>query len=598
MFKKSPHYKKISQADSEDDEVLLYAAAPLNQDAQLSDDQSFGTGIYNRDLRLNLNSPDHLQAKEKAMLRDRRHMIYSGLCCAALLVLLLGVALTVVVYAQVYLPQNLNTTSHTETPSEDPMCVKLPPPSPGGVNVCKGKNQPEDPTTKSLPSLPSKETEPVTPLSKTTSPTTLSRDTSAPFEETIPPRTTAGQSSFPTDPNSVPSEESVTTGRLTVESTEPSHQFAEDMLTETTTKNVDTTQSVKLDSATMHSQHTSRSVDWTRDVFPAATELSLQLFDMNRDGIQDVLTATVSDPCTCSLLALDGLTGITVWQKKVNFDVFSLRCILDANQDGVTDCIATGRFGGFISLSGVDGSIIWFVDSAITFPKYNFFFPLLVDDLDEDGVPDLINTHGGDPTYSPSEENRSPGSLVVVSGRTGGKLMDPVLMPDGGETYCSPVLFKMGDIDVVLFGSGGETLSGSLWGITLESIRTMVSKNKAELTQYKIETDDSFHPCFMDVESFRPTFNETFFDNKSPMSACPELSTHKLIPNMYDLCLYEIFRSTKKGILLPPLILDLNVDGIEDLLLTTFDGHVYAYDGMNMATLLWKAYNPGTESYR
>ena len=589
MFKKSPHYKKISQADSEDDEVL-YSAAPLNQDAQLSDDQAFGTGIYNRDLRLNLSSP---APQEKAMLRDRRHMIYSGLCCAALLVVLLGVALTVVVYAQVYLPQRLNTTSHTEAPSEDPMC---PPPLPGGANVCKGKNQPEDPTTKSLPSLPSKETEPVTPRSKTTSPTTQSKDSSAPFEETIPPRTTAGQSSFSTDP-SVLNEEIVTTSRLTVESTDLSNQSAED-ITETTTKNADTTQSVKLDSSTTHLQHTSRSVDWTRDIFPAATELSLQMFDMNRDGILDVLTAKVSDSCTCSLLALDGLTGLTVWQTTVNFDVFSLRCILDANQDDITDCIATGRFGGFIALSGVDGSIIWVVDSFISFPNYNFYFPLLVDDLDQDGVPDLINTHGGDATYPPWEKNRSPGSLVVVSGRTGGKLMDSVLIPDGGETYCSPVLFEMGDIDVVLFGSGGETLSGSLWGITLESIRTMVSKNKAELTQYKIETDDSFHPCFMDVESLRPIFNETFFDHKSPMSACPELSTHTLIPNTYDLCLYEIFRSTTKGILLPPLILDLNVDGIKDLLITTFNGHLYAYDGRNMATLLWEVYNPSTETYR
>ncbi len=672
MFQNSSKYKKVSQNDSEDDEVLLYAAAALNNnEEQIYDDQTFGTGVYNRDLQLNLSPPDYLQAKTEAKLRERRHMIYSGLLCAALIVIILGVAGTVVVYAQVYVPQNLNIKPSTDTPTTtttDSICVTPAPPLPGKINACKKKKPPVDYIPKVPPTV-SPKTEPVTLLSK---PITQQEKTiniaiptlatnKMPSETTTLVSPTLATNKMPSETttlvsptlatNKMPSatatlvsptstfieildEKTVSvTDRLTtttkVAAEESSEQSTVNPTTSATTRlsrekittsslsldvmeineptdaivtennlfiNPDTTQSSQLINS--QPEPSSHNVDWTRDIFPAATELFLQFFDMNKDGIQDVLTAKLTDKCTCSLLALDGLSGEIVWQTKVNFDVFSLRCILDSNQDDVVDCIATGRYGGFISINGVDGSIIWTVDNDITFPKYNFYFPLLVEDLDQDGVPDLVNTHGGDASYPPWQTNRSPGSFVVVSGRTGGKLMEPILMPDGRETYCSPVLFRMDNIDMILFGSGGETLSGSLWGVTLASIRNKVNKNMVEIAQYRMEIDDLFHPCFMDVESLRPTFNESFFDNSYQLPLCPDLLTHTFVPNSYDLCLYEIHRSPSKGVLLPPLILDLNNDGRQDMLVSTFDGHLYAYDGANMATLLWEVYNPNTESYR
>ena len=319
--------------------------------------------------------------------------------------------------------------------------------------------------------------------------------------------------------------------------------------------------------------------------------------------------AKVSDPCVTSLLALDGLSGDTVWQAKVNFDVFSLRCEFDVNLDGITDCLASGRLGGFIALNGKDGSILWVVDSSITFPKYNFYFPLIVSDLDFDGVPDIIVTHGGDADYPPWTRDRSPGFLVVISGRTGSRLMEPILMPDGHETYCSPVLFELEGTELVLFGSGGETISGSLWAVSLQSIRLGVIKYQDKLAGYKIETGDTFHPCFMNndfIQSLRPSFNATMFDksaadsaeHESYLSTCPELTKHELIWNAYDLCMYEILQSPNKGVLLPPLILDLDADNVDDALVSTFTGHVYALSGKDLDTRIWEAYYPDTESYR
>lgn len=49
--------------------------------------------------------------------------------------------------------------------------------------------------------------------------------------------------------------------------------------------------------------------------------------------------------CEGGILALDGVTGSTIWQTWTAFNVFSMFCTQDFNGDGRTDCIAAGRGG-------------------------------------------------------------------------------------------------------------------------------------------------------------------------------------------------------------------------------------------------------------
>lgn len=49
--------------------------------------------------------------------------------------------------------------------------------------------------------------------------------------------------------------------------------------------------------------------------------------------------------CGGGLLAMDGSTGTTVWQRWTTFIVFSLYCNADLNGDSVIDCVASGRGG-------------------------------------------------------------------------------------------------------------------------------------------------------------------------------------------------------------------------------------------------------------
>ena len=58
----------------------------------------------------------------------------------------------------------------------------------------------------------------------------------------------------------------------------------------------------------------------------------------------------------------------------------------------------------------------------------------------------------------------------MFSGKTG-KVIKWVGVPDNKESYYSPQWYILPDgVEMVLFGTGGETHGGSLWRITLEDL--------------------------------------------------------------------------------------------------------------------------------
>lgn len=58
----------------------------------------------------------------------------------------------------------------------------------------------------------------------------------------------------------------------------------------------------------------------------------------------------VPAPCFGGLLALDGISGETIWKHWAPHTVFSVDCASDVTGDFVKDCLATGRGGVFIPL--------------------------------------------------------------------------------------------------------------------------------------------------------------------------------------------------------------------------------------------------------
>ena len=315
--------------------------------------------------------------------------------------------------------------------------------------------------------------------------------------------------------------------------------------------------------------------------------------------------------CEMVVRVLNGLTGASVWEANVTYDAFAVRCEVDLDKDGLVDCIAAGRQGGFRALHGSNGSILWDRDPQIAFLKYNFYFPLFVPDLDGDGVQDIIITHGGDSTYRDKDTNRSPGLLAAVSGATGRQLMDRVVLPDGQETYNSPVyLSRGGEGDMILVGTGGETLPGSLWAFGYDSLKERISRYLAKTggSDYTLFTGYVNHMCERDMteeemESERPTFDAGSFnadkETKSDQvfSHCRSWGLHKPVWNKFGLCVYQIVSGEEKGVILPPVVVEMTGDQQYDLLVSLFEGKSLVING-DTGQVVWEVSIPGTESYR
>ncbi|VDI73408.1 integrin alpha FG-GAP repeat containing protein 3 [Mytilus galloprovincialis] len=152
-----------------------------------------------------------------------------------------------------------------------------------------------------------------------------------------------------------------------------------------------------------------------------------------------------------------------LWNVKTTTTALFLNCFdFDVNLDGKLDCIASGRFGLLVAISLNNGSVIWAADREIINTQWNVYHVAKIQDIDDDGVPEMVVANGGDTTLRPQDHSRTSGRLVMLSGKTGKMVGHRYLnLPDNKETYMSPIVYRTTDGSrYILFGSGGETISG------------------------------------------------------------------------------------------------------------------------------------------
>eukprot|EP00058_Branchiostoma_floridae_P017038 XP_002602526.1 hypothetical protein BRAFLDRAFT_93831 [Branchiostoma floridae] len=297
---------------------------------------------------------------------------------------------------------------------------------------------------------------------------------------------------------------------------------------------------------------------WTATFPQLLTESAIRLLHVNGDGVLDVVTgfgtgadgyhipAVVCDlyfngsfPCFGGLLALDGATGHELWRSFADHEIFGVNCNEDISGDGVKDCLAGGRSGAFQAVSGRDGRVLWkFGPQEAKVDMMNLYTAQFVPDRDGDGVPDVLAAHGGDPLREPGSLYRLSGRLLILSGKDG-KVLRWAEVPDRRETYYSPQVYTRQDGRLtVLFGTGGETHPGSLWRISLDDLYEG-NMDKAEV----------------------------------------------------------LYSDSQKGVMTPPVLVDLTADGTVDIVMAMFNSTVVAMDGETGETL-WDASFPMSESYR
>ena len=288
-------------------------------------------------------------------------------------------------------------------------------------------------------------------------------------------------------------------------------------------------------------------VRWSTVIEGKGSFSSPRVSDLNKDGVKDIIIGAGRNPFVpldSAIIALDGKTGSILWHASSQDQMFGSASLMDITGDGVEDVFINGRTGNLKALNGRNGNIIWEFLPGYDPMKareagwYNFYNPQFVEDVDADGVKDIVISSGGDVLVAPYNKNRPIGLLAVISGKTG-KLIAKANMPDGGETYTSVVVYDSGvpkDPNII-FGTGGETIRGSLYITKLSDIL------------------------------------------KGDISNSQRIADGRL-----------------KGFIAPPVMAEVSGDGILDIIVLAVDGRMIAIDGVTKRTL-WMTGIRNTEAF-
>ncbi|XP_072276322.1 protein FAM234B isoform X2 [Pyxicephalus adspersus] len=203
---------------------------------------------------------------------------------------------------------------------------------------------------------------------------------------------------------------------------------------------------------------------WYRNVgYEPEVSSPMELFDVNKDGVPDILMLFTSPSSNTSLVvleqplsisALSGINGSVLWNRKSQEYLRSIQCgqlVLKPHQNDT--CLLTGASKLLTLISASTGLPVWTMDPSHIIHETMAAPAVVLPDLDEDNTNDLLVLTVG--------ENQPDLGFLLVSGLTGkplggivkynrmgeGKVIDPQAYYTGqGAIY---ILFGFGNIQAV-----------------------------------------------------------------------------------------------------------------------------------------------------
>jgi hypothetical protein len=221
----------------------------------------------------------------------------------------------------------------------------------------------------------------------------------------------------------------------------------------------------------------SQGTNWSSFIDSIPTLSSPRAFDLNQDGIKDIVYGGGTDGVASNngIIAINGANGNLLWKRPARNEVFASALFMDITNDGIRDVFISGRQAQLLAINGATGALIWDYfpynvnpgDSGL----YNFYNPQFIDDVSGDNKPDLLVANGGDHEAPAWDTIRPPGHLMIVNSETG-QLIAKAVVPDSAETYCSAIIADIQNDGTkwVLYGTGGENLGGSFYACPLASL--------------------------------------------------------------------------------------------------------------------------------